>query len=72
MEKEMDDLQVRLFGASEKQVREWTQGSHYVRDSRWWPPAWPSCSNFERFSSGTALVRRSGLTHNECRFVTSG
>src|SRR5713226_27423 len=30
MEKEMDDLQVRLFGAAEKQVREWTQGGHYV------------------------------------------
>ncbi len=30
MEKEMDDLQVRLFGTAEKQVREWTQGGHYV------------------------------------------
>jgi ATP-dependent protease ClpP protease subunit len=30
MEKEMDDLQVRLFGTAEKQVREWTHGGHYV------------------------------------------
>jgi ATP-dependent protease ClpP protease subunit len=30
MEKEMDDLQVRLFGKAERQVREWTQGGHYV------------------------------------------
>ena len=30
MEKDMDDLQVRLFGAAEKQVREWTQGGQYV------------------------------------------
>src|SRR5437660_5510006 len=30
MEKEMDDLQVRLFGTAEKLVREWTQGGHYV------------------------------------------
>jgi len=30
MEKDMDDLQVRLFGTAEKQIREWTQGGHYV------------------------------------------
>src|SRR5438876_4721846 len=30
MEKDMDDLQVRLFGTAEKQVREWTQGGQYV------------------------------------------
>jgi ATP-dependent protease ClpP protease subunit len=30
MEKELDNLQAKLFGAAEDQVREWTQGSHYV------------------------------------------
>src|SRR5947208_8019896 len=30
MEKEIDDLQARLFGSSEVVVREWTAGSHYV------------------------------------------
>jgi ATP-dependent protease ClpP protease subunit len=30
MERDMDDLQVRLFGAAEKQVREWTAGGCYV------------------------------------------
>jgi ATP-dependent Clp protease protease subunit len=30
MEKELDDLQTKLFGSAEDQVRTWTQGSHYV------------------------------------------
>jgi ATP-dependent protease ClpP protease subunit len=30
MEKEVDELQARLFGTSEAVVREWTTGSHYV------------------------------------------
>jgi ATP-dependent protease ClpP protease subunit len=30
MEKDIDDLQVRLFGAAEKQVREWTAEGRYV------------------------------------------
>src|SRR5262245_59611202 len=30
MEKELDELQVQLFGAAEEQVRTWTRGSHYV------------------------------------------
>ncbi len=30
MEKEIDDLQVRLFGAAEKLVREWTAEGRYV------------------------------------------
>lgn len=30
MEKDIDNLQVRLFGAAEEQVREWTTGGHYV------------------------------------------
>jgi ATP-dependent Clp protease, protease subunit len=30
MEKELDDLQAKLFGSAEDQVRTWTQGSHYV------------------------------------------
>jgi ATP-dependent protease ClpP protease subunit len=30
MEKEIDALQVRLFGAAEQQVREWTRASQYV------------------------------------------
>ncbi len=30
MEKEIDALQVRFFGAAEDLVREWTLGSHYV------------------------------------------
>jgi ATP-dependent protease ClpP protease subunit len=30
MEKDLDDLQARLFGAAEEQVRQWTRGSHYV------------------------------------------
>jgi ATP-dependent Clp protease protease subunit len=30
MEKDIDDLQVRLFGAAEEQVRAWTAGSQYV------------------------------------------
>jgi ATP-dependent Clp protease, protease subunit len=30
MEKEIDDLQVRLFGAAEQQVREWTVEGRYV------------------------------------------
>ena len=30
MENDIDDLQVRLFGAAEEQVREWTANSHYV------------------------------------------
>jgi ATP-dependent protease ClpP protease subunit len=30
MEKDMDDLQVRLFGSAEEQVRQWTTGGHYV------------------------------------------
>jgi ATP-dependent Clp protease protease subunit len=30
MEKELDNLQAKLFGAAEDQVREWTQGSYYV------------------------------------------
>jgi ATP-dependent Clp protease, protease subunit len=30
MEKEMDELQIRLFGKAEKQIREWTQGGNYV------------------------------------------
>lgn len=30
MESDIDDLQVRLFGAAEGQVRTWTAGSHYV------------------------------------------
>jgi ATP-dependent Clp protease, protease subunit len=30
MEKDIDNLQVRLFGAAEEQVRAWTDGGHYV------------------------------------------
>ena len=30
MEKDIDDLQVRLFGAAERQVREWTAEGRYV------------------------------------------
>jgi hypothetical protein len=30
MERDLDDLQARLFGAAEKQVREWTAGGCYV------------------------------------------
>jgi ATP-dependent Clp protease, protease subunit len=30
MEKELDSLQAKLFGAAEDQVRTWTQGSYYV------------------------------------------
>jgi ATP-dependent protease ClpP protease subunit len=30
MEKDIDDLQVRLFGKAEDQVRTWTAGGHYV------------------------------------------
>lgn len=30
MEKELDDLQARLFGAAEEQVRAWTRGGTYV------------------------------------------
>ncbi len=30
MERDIDDLQVRLFGKAEAQVREWTAGSHYL------------------------------------------
>jgi ATP-dependent Clp protease, protease subunit len=30
MEKELDNLQAKLFGKAEEQVRTWTQGSHYV------------------------------------------
>src|SRR5216684_8902146 len=30
MEKDIDDLQVRLFGMAEDQVRSWTTGGHYV------------------------------------------
>jgi hypothetical protein len=30
MEKDLDDLQIRLFGAGEEQVRAWTASSEYV------------------------------------------
>jgi ATP-dependent protease ClpP protease subunit len=30
MEKDLDNLQVELFGAAEEQIRTWTQGSYYV------------------------------------------
>jgi len=30
MEKDLDNLQAKLFGSAEDQVRTWTQGSHYV------------------------------------------
>ena len=30
MEKDIDNLQVRLFGAAEERVREWTKSGHYV------------------------------------------
>jgi ATP-dependent protease ClpP protease subunit len=30
MEKEIDELQARLFGGADAQVREWTTGGHYV------------------------------------------
>jgi len=30
MEKDIDNLQVRLFGAAEEQIRAWTGGGHYV------------------------------------------
>jgi ATP-dependent protease ClpP protease subunit len=30
MEKDIDDLQVRLFGAAEEQVRAWTANGHYI------------------------------------------
>lgn len=30
MEKDLDDLQTRLFNAAPEQIRQWTQGSHYV------------------------------------------
>jgi len=30
LEKDIDGLQVRLFGAAEEQVRAWTLGGHYV------------------------------------------
>jgi ATP-dependent Clp protease, protease subunit len=34
LEKDIDNLQVRLFGAAEEQVRTWTQGGHYVTGSQ--------------------------------------
>ncbi|HYT94820.1 MAG TPA: ATP-dependent Clp protease proteolytic subunit [Gemmataceae bacterium] len=30
LERDLDDLQVRLFGAAEEQVRTWTSGGYYV------------------------------------------
>jgi len=30
MEKDVDNLQVQLFGAAEEQVRTWTRGGYYV------------------------------------------
>ncbi len=30
MEKDIDNLQVRLFGTAEEQIRTWTEGGHYV------------------------------------------
>ena len=30
MEKDLDALQVQLFGAAEEQIRTWTRGGHYV------------------------------------------
>jgi ATP-dependent protease ClpP protease subunit len=30
MEKDLDELQVQLFGVAEEQVRTWTRGGHYV------------------------------------------
>jgi ATP-dependent protease ClpP protease subunit len=30
MEKDIDNLQVRLFGAADEQIRTWTEGGHYV------------------------------------------
>ena len=30
MEKEIDDLQCRLFGTAEQQVRDWTEKGEYV------------------------------------------
>jgi ATP-dependent Clp protease protease subunit len=30
LEREIDDLQVKLFGAAEEKVREWTLGGHFV------------------------------------------
>jgi ATP-dependent protease ClpP protease subunit len=30
MEKDIDNLQVRLFGKAEEQIRAWTEGGHYV------------------------------------------
>jgi len=30
MEKDIDNLQVRLFGAAEELIRTWTEGGHYV------------------------------------------
>lgn len=34
MEKEIDELQARLFGTGDSVVREWTAGSHYVSGSQ--------------------------------------
>ncbi|HEV3257936.1 MAG TPA: ATP-dependent Clp protease proteolytic subunit [Gemmataceae bacterium] len=34
MERDLDALQARLFGAGEQQVREWTEGGHYVTGSQ--------------------------------------
>jgi hypothetical protein len=30
MEKDLDNLQVQLFGGAEEQIRTWTRGSYYV------------------------------------------
>jgi hypothetical protein len=30
MERDIDDLQVRLFGKAEQQVRDWTNGGQYL------------------------------------------
>jgi len=30
MEKDLDALQVQLFGAAEEQIRTWTRGGYYV------------------------------------------
>jgi ATP-dependent protease ClpP protease subunit len=30
MEKDIDNLQIRLFGQAEEQIRTWTEGGHYV------------------------------------------
>jgi ATP-dependent protease ClpP protease subunit len=34
MEKDLDNLQVELFGTAEEQIRTWTRGSHYVTGSQ--------------------------------------